>query len=226
MRHRMSGRKFNRTSEHRRAMFRNAAQSLFEHGQIVTTLEKAKDLRPFVEKLITMAKKARGGSLAARQQIISVLNDRAVIPADRQSDYNVMTDGQRRKVLRSPSGRRWRAGGPKLGMEFTAESIVHRLIETVAPQFEDRPGGYTRVIRLGRPRIGDNATRAILQLVGEEESPGHVARRGPNTRKNKAEMRRKFMAKALGGAKEQAAKQEAAEPKAAEGEQPAEGAAE
>lgn len=201
MRHRVSGRKFNRTSEHRLAMFRNAAQSLFEHGQIVTTIEKAKDLRRFVEKLITMAKEAHGGSLAAHRRIISVMNDRAVIPADRQSDYNVMTDGQRKKVLRSPSGRRWRLGGPKLGMEFTAESIVHRLINTVAPRFVSRNGGYTRVIRLARQRIGDNATRAILQLVGNEESPGNVAKRAPGARKYRAESRRKFMEKALSNAK-------------------------
>ncbi len=197
MRHRFSGRKFNRTSEHRQAMFRNAAQSLFEHGQIVTTLEKAKDIRRYAEKLITMAKKARTGSLAARQRIISTMGDRSVIPADRQKDYDLMTDGQRKKALRAPSGRRWRLGGPKLGMEFTAESIVNRLINTVAPKFENRAGGYTRIIRLGRPRIGDNATRAILQLVGQEESPGSVARRGPNARKARADSRRKFLEEAL-----------------------------
>lgn len=210
MRHRVAGRKFNRTSEHRRSMFRNAAQSLFEHGQIVTTLEKAKDLRRFAEKMITMAKKARGGSLAARQRIIQVLGDRAVIPSDRQEDYDLMTDGQRKKVLRSPSGRRWRTGGPKHGMEFTAESIVNRLINNVAARFENRNGGYTRVIRLGRPRIGDNATRAILQLVGKEESPGSVAKRGTNARKARSETRRKFLEKALAGAKrpEEAAKPE------------------
>ncbi len=197
MRHRVSGRKFNRTSEHRLAMFRNAAQSLFEHGQIVTTLEKAKDVRRFAEKLITMAKEAHGGSLAARQRIISKMQDRAVIPADRQKDYDLMTDGKRKKVLRSPSGRRWRLGGPKLGMEFTAESIVNRLINTVAPKFEKRTGGYTRIIRLGRPRIGDNATRAILQLVGPEEPAGSVGKRGTTARKARADSRRKFLEQAL-----------------------------
>lgn len=199
-------------------MFRNAAQSLFEHGQIITTLEKAKDVRRFAEKLITMAKKARGGSLAARQRIMSVLQDRAVIPADRREDYDLMTDGQRKKVLRAPSGRRWRHGGPKLGMEFTAESIVNRLINTVAPKFENRAGGYTRIIRLGRPRIGDNATRAILQLVGEEEAAGSVAKRGPNARKAKADVRRKFLENALKKAPAAAA----AESKPAEGEGAAE----
>jgi large subunit ribosomal protein L17 len=219
MRHRVSGRKFNRTRAHRQAMFRNAAQSLFEHGQIVTTVEKAKDVRRFAEKLITMAKKARAGSLAARQRIISVLHDRAVIPSDRQGDYDVMTNGQRGKALRSPSGRRWRAGGPKLGMEFTAESVVHKLIESVASRFENRAGGYTRIIRLGRSRIGDNADRAILQLVGEEESPGSIAKRGQNARKTKGEARRKFLEQALkkGQAQPEAKPQaDGAEPKAEE----------
>jgi large subunit ribosomal protein L17 len=197
MRHRFAGRKFNRTSAHRTAMFRNAAQSLFQHGQIITTLEKAKDVRRFAEKLITIAKKAHGGSLAARQQIISILNDRSVIPADHQEEYDAMTDGQRKKVLRAPTGRRWRLGGPKLGMEFTAQSIVHKLISEVAAQFETRSGGYTRIIRLGRPRIGDNADRAILQLVGQEQAPGAVAKRGPNARKTKSDNRRKFLEQAL-----------------------------
>lgn len=178
-------------------MFRNAAQSLFEHGQIITTLEKAKDVRRFAEKLITMAKLANGGSLAARQRIISILGDRAVIPSDRQEEYDLMTDGQRKKAVRAPSGRRWRLGGPKLGMEFTAESIVNKLIRSVAPKFENRSGGYTRIIRLGRPRIGDNATRAILQLVGEETSPGSVAKRATTARKARADSRRKFLEKAL-----------------------------
>src|ERR1700686_1705814 len=72
MRHRNSGRKLNRTASHRKAMFANMAASLIKHEQIVTTLPKAKDLRPIVEKLVTLAKK---GGLAARRQAISELRD-------------------------------------------------------------------------------------------------------------------------------------------------------
>jgi large subunit ribosomal protein L17 len=73
MRHGMSGRKLNRTSSHRKAMFANMAAALIKHEQISTTLPKAKELRPYVEKLITMGKK---GDLAARRQAISVIRDK------------------------------------------------------------------------------------------------------------------------------------------------------
>ena len=75
MRHRIAGRQLNRTSEHRLALRRNLAASLFEHETISTTLEKAKDVRGFAEKLITLAKK---GNLHARRQAIRLLNDRAI----------------------------------------------------------------------------------------------------------------------------------------------------
>jgi len=223
MRHLVAGRKLNRDSEHRRAMLRNAAQSLFEHGQIVTTLPKAKEVRRFAEKMITLAKKARAGDLAARRRLIAELGDRAIIPADRREDYELMTDGQRKKVLRAPSGRRWRAGEPKLGLEFTAESVVHRLIEVIAPRYENRPGGYTRIIRLASVRIGDAAPKAILQLVGEEESPGSVPRRGPTDRKRKAEARRRFLEQAL--AKARGAQQSAASAESDTGQAESESAA-
>src|SRR5512146_2957663 len=106
MRHRVALRKLNRTKEHRLALRRNMAQSLFEHGQIRTTLPKAKDARPFVERLITLAKDARDGSLAARQRLTSLLGDRAVIPKEFQDDYEQMSDAGRARVLRSRSGRR------------------------------------------------------------------------------------------------------------------------
>ena len=74
MRHRISGRKLNRTSSHRKAMFKNLAASLIKYEQIVTTLPKAKDLRPLVEKMITIGKK---GTLHAKRQLISKLPKRA-----------------------------------------------------------------------------------------------------------------------------------------------------
>jgi len=76
MRHGMSGRKLNRTSQHRRAMFANLANALFKHEQIQTTLPKAKELRPYAEKLLTLAKR---GDLHARRLVMAKLRDKAVV---------------------------------------------------------------------------------------------------------------------------------------------------
>lgn len=76
MRHNMAGRKLNRTKEHRKAMFMNLAQALIKHEQITTTLPKAKDLRPIVEKMVTLA---RTGTLHARRQLVSTLQDKALV---------------------------------------------------------------------------------------------------------------------------------------------------
>jgi large subunit ribosomal protein L17 len=173
------------------------AQSLFEHGEIRTTLVKAKDLRPFAERLITLARKARGGSLAARQRLTSLLGDRAVIPADNQEEYDAMSDAARAKVLRSRSGRRHRLGQARGGQKFTATSIVHHLVNNVAGRYEDRPGGYTRVIRLGAVQKNDSSVMAVLQLVGEEEAPGTVTRPEKSARKRRTEKRYAAAAKAV-----------------------------
>lgn len=201
MRHLVALRKLNRTSEHRLALRRNMAQSLFEHGQIRTTLVKAKDLRPWVERVITLARKARGGSLAARQRLAQLLGDRAIIPEEYRDEYEGMSDAARAKVLRSRSGRRYRLGQPRGGQKFTAVSIIHRLINDVAGRYEDRPGGYTRVIKLGRHGRNDNAPLAVLQLVGEEETPGTVTRPEKTARKRRTERRYAAAAKAAKKAK-------------------------
>ncbi|MBI4580379.1 MAG: 50S ribosomal protein L17 [Planctomycetes bacterium] len=197
MRHLIARRKLNRTKEHRLALRRNMAQSLFEHGQIRTTLPKAKDLRPFVERLITLARKAREGSLAARQRLIAIMGDRAMIPKESQDEYEMMSDAARRRVLRSRSGRRHRLGQARGGQKFTAISIVNHLINNVAGEFEDRPGGYTRVIHLGTTGRVDNAEMAILQLVGQEESPGTVTRPEKTARQRRTERRYAAAAKAI-----------------------------
>jgi large subunit ribosomal protein L17 len=136
MRHRIAGRQFSRTSEHRLAMRRNLVSSLFEHGTISTTVEKAKEVKPFAEKLITLAKK---GTLAARRRAISMLNDRAIYKDE---------DGEQVK-----SG-----------------TVVGKLFSELGPRYLDRPGGYTRIIRLSRRRLGDNGQLVLLQLVGSQES--------------------------------------------------------
>ncbi|MGQ9650018.1 MAG: 50S ribosomal protein L17 [Phycisphaerae bacterium] len=208
MRHLVARRKLNRTSEHREALRRNMAQSLFEHGQITTTLPKAKDLRPFVERLITLGRKARSGNLAARQRLTAMLGDRSMIPSDYQEQYEDMTDAARAKVMRMRSGRRHRLGQARGGQKFTAVSIVHHLINEVVPRFEGRPGGYTRVIKLGPSGRNDNAQMAVLQLLGEEESPGTVTRPEKTARQRRTE--RRYAAAAKAAKKSRAAQSEAA----------------
>ncbi len=116
MRHAVHGRKLNRTSAHRRAMFRNQLAALVEHERIITTLQKAKEMRPIFEKTITQGKR---GTLHARRRVRRMLPDR---------------------------------------------KLVQRLFDDIAPRFEDRSGGYTRIMKLG-PRKGDGAEMAVLELV-------------------------------------------------------------
>jgi len=133
MRHRLAGKELSRTSSHRKALRRNLAASLFEHGAVRTTETKAKELRSFVAKLITLARK---GTLHARRQVIALLQDRAIVNAD--------------------------------GEEET--TVVRKLFDEIAPRYAQRPGGYTRIIRLSDRRIGDAGRQVLLQLV-EEKTP-------------------------------------------------------
>lgn len=211
MNHRIRQRKLNRTSEHRRALLRNMAQNLIEHGHITTTLPKAKTLRPFFERLITLAVRSRklaavkdgAGSLRARRRLHRVLGDRSIVPKEHHDAYASMSDAHRAKRMRMVSGRRYRTGEPKGRLAFTAESVTHRLIETLAPRFEDRPGGYTRLVRLADRRLGDHSPMAMLQLVGEEEPPVSLTKPGKSARKRRADARYAMAGKA---AKARAAK--------------------
>ena len=208
-------------------MQRNLAQSLFEHGQIRTTLQKAKDLRPFAERLITLAKKSRTGSITARRQIHKLLSDRSLVPADHREAYEGMSDVKRARVLRGAGGRRYRTGDPKGKLAFTGESVIHRLINTVAPEYEGRDGGYTRIVRLPDRRVGDHSELAIVQLVGDETGPGSVTKPRKTARRKRADSRYAAAVKAsraTTGRGKKAVPAEASEPEAAdEPEAPAEG---
>ena len=141
MRHRVSGYKLGRNTAHRTALFRNLAAGLFQHGQITTTLPKAKAVQPFVEKLITLAKK---GDLAARRRAIAKLQDRQLI--------TVVKGGQSEEV--------------------DDKTLIQKLFDEIGPHYKDRPGGYTRIVRLAKNRLGDNGGRAIWELVGMDKSSG------------------------------------------------------
>lgn len=193
MRHKKSGRHLARTTAHHLAMRRNMAQSLFQYGQIETTLIKAKEVRPFVERLITLA---RRNTLASRQRILSMLNDRACILPEQQEAYEAMSYADRERVLRARTGRRHRTGAVpasynKNKFTFVATSVVHRLVTDIAPKFADRPGGYTRIVRLAKRRVGDGTDLALLQLVGfDDQKPSDLKKVVGSRRRKTAERKR------------------------------------
>jgi len=131
MRHRVAHRKLGRVTEHRIAMLRNQATALLRHEHLTTTVPRAKELRPFVERLITVAKRGLAGGdtnghvLTARRLVMQDLQDR---------------------------------------------EVVTKLFDTIAPRFAARPGGYTRLLRIGY-RKGDSAEVAQVELVGSEFDP-------------------------------------------------------
>ena len=121
MRHRVGHRKLGRVTSHRIALLRNLATALFERERIRTTLIKAKELRPYAERLITLAKR-EDDRLAARRLVARDIHDK---------------------------------------------KVVKKLFDTLGARYAERPGGYTRILRLG-PRRGDNAEMAIVELLGSE----------------------------------------------------------
>ena len=131
MRHQNAHRKLGRDTAHRTALLRNQAEALLRHERIETTVPKAKELRPYVERLITIAKRGvkandpKGVSLSARRLVM-------------------------RDVLN--------------------ETVVTKLFDVLAPRFMDRPGGYTRILKLGHRR-GDAAAIAQIELLGSEFDP-------------------------------------------------------
>lgn len=128
MRHAKRGRRFNRTPSHRQAMFANLAQALVKHEQIVTTLPKAKDLRPVVERLITLGKR---GDLHARRLLIA---------------------------------------------RTRSEATASKLIDVLAPRYQERSGGYVRIMKAGF-RYGDDAALAVIEFVDRDPSARGAADR-------------------------------------------------
>ncbi len=216
MRHRKAGYKLGRTTAHRQAMLRNMAASLFEHGQIVTTVPKAKALRPFVEKIVT---KAKQGDLHARRQVISMLGrdrrgfDWLHVPRGATEEQTEKVNAQRERaaqffdVPESSEVERNRYGEIR-----KAPKVVKHIFDNVAPRFADRAGGYTRIVRIGVRRLGDASELCVIQFVGAEEGPEIGGT--PSRRRRKADNRTAFAAKLR---KEQKAAQPAKQEAATEG---------
>ena len=155
MRHLKAHRKLNRTSSHRMAMLRNMATSLINSDKeyIVTTVQKAKELRPFVEKAITLARKAQ--KLEGDDQKAQEVHLR------RRAAKYFHAGNRNFKREQSRFGSKERGG-----VERTAGvKAVQRLFEELGERYKDRNGGYTRIIRIGGRRKGDNAEMAVIELV-------------------------------------------------------------
>jgi len=197
MRHRKAGYKLNRTSAHRTAMLRNMAASLFEHGQITTTIPKAKALQPFVERIVTKAKK---GDLHSRRQVISMLGgDRRAfawshIPGDATEDERQSVEELRERAevfFDLPEADEIERN--RYGELRKAPRLVRHIFENVAPRFDDREGGYTRIVKLGYHRLGDAGELCVIQFCGAEEGPEISGR--PSGRRKQADKRSAFAAK-------------------------------
>jgi large subunit ribosomal protein L17 len=184
MRHRRKGRTLGRSPSHQRALLRNLAtalllterdESLYDtsdptlpkapkvKGRIVTTLAKAKEVRPLIEKCITIARRALPHQAAA---------DRLEPDAERGSE-------QWRTWRESEQWREWNqtvspvvAARRRAVRLLGSKEAVRILFEDIGPRFEDRNGGYTRIMRLATPRLGDAGTRAILEFVGVRDRVG------------------------------------------------------
>ena len=175
MRHRRHGRVLGRSPSHRRALLRNLASALFlteredsdldpnkpkVKGRIVTTLAKAKEIRPMVEKCVTIAKRTRVAEQAALEF--------GTTAARNSSDWKSWREG--------PQYAKWVAARApvvnsrrKLFQMLRHKEAVEVLVAQIADRFADRPGGYTRILKLAKPRLGDAGPRAILEFTGKND---------------------------------------------------------
>ena len=165
--HLIRGRQLSRDTEHRKALRRNMVQSLIEHGRIKTTLPKAKEVKGFAEKLITLA---RTNTLTARRRVIAKLQDRRVV--DENQDFILNEKGH-------------------------ARTVVQKLFDEIAPRYAGRSGGYTRIIKLAQWRIGDAGDLVMLELINEDKAPTGTIRRSAGLRRKRSEKKQQFAAKAI-----------------------------
>ena len=171
MRHRKRGRVLGRAPSHRKAMLKNLASALFlternaedeenapeVKGRIITTVAKAKEVRPLVEKCITLACKALDHVDASKEHAVDAPRNSDAWKSWRKSDR---WQKWAEKIAPAVASRR------RLQQMLGDKLAVTVLLSTVAPRFRDRRGGYTRVVKLAKPRLGDAGPRALLEFVG------------------------------------------------------------
>lgn len=158
MRHRIAGRKLGRNPSHRLALFRNLSMALIRHERIVTTTPKAKAVRPFVERLITLAVRA------ARAV--------EVTPENPEPDKALALHYRRLAISRlgTPGGAEVKPVGADENDETAdVRSVIQKLFDELGPRFKERPGGYTRILKRHQRRLGDGGDTAYLELLKEGE---------------------------------------------------------
>jgi large subunit ribosomal protein L17 len=171
MRHRQAGKHFSRTPAHRLALFRNLARALITHERITTTLPKAKALRPFVEKLITLAKKAAVITAAApddKQAKVQSLHYRRLAMANLGPMHGTRTYDKKDEPVTRP--------GKKNPITI---SVLEKLFNELGPRYRERPGGYTRIVKQHYRRLGDGGHTAIIELLKEGEQKVRLKERKP-----------------------------------------------
>lgn len=170
MRHRKAGRKFGRNNAHRAAMLRNLVSNLLQHGQVKTTVAKAKEARRIVDRCITYAKKGIAAASSVGADVVPLrskaeeLKDTLKKTTDeaqiRELRKQIVRNGRKINAL-TAKGEHFRR---LLMRRLHRQEIVEHLWNTVAPKYTTRPGGFTRIMRAGF-RLGDKAEIAVFQLV-------------------------------------------------------------
>ncbi len=160
MRHLVAHRKLGRTSSHRRALLRNLCTSFVLHERIITTLPKAKELRPFAERAVTLGRRA----YAARKEN----QPEAALHATRLASAFFFPGNA------GPESRQHLAEAERTA----GVAALKKLTGELAERFADRPGGYTRIIKLGRRRKGDGAELALIEFVGSEHKKAVSTEKG------------------------------------------------
>ena len=164
MRHRKAGRHLGRDTGHRRALYRNLMTELFRHERIKTTEAKARAVRPLAEKLVTKARKARTERVVELAQQREVQKLSAWFNAKRAGQLIELAEQGEEEALEAMAGQMALHARRQVLDVLQDKDIAHKLVDEIAPRFEDRPGGYTRMFKLGMRR-GDAAKMALLELV-------------------------------------------------------------